>query len=317
MNKLSHILINEQKLVRILKQGIKNQYLLASGDWVTKDQIDIIETVCPVCSEPRELAKLHKYNRDKASLCAVCKSVGERNPFYGKKHSKQTIQLILNNRRSYKGSENPFHGKTHSDKTKTQLSQQLKGKMIGQSNPFYGKKHSAETVSRIQQGRKKWLAQLTPEDKKKLSKKLSDAQKKIQQHDPIRYKQMKAKGGKAAALAPAKYKINNIEQQVKKVLSEIDSEFEYSVILGGHQYDFGHKNKRILVEVQGDYWHGNPRIYSEEQLNYIQKANAKRDIKKKSFAEQHRFHIFYIWEQDILNNNFKSLEPIKEHFDEI
>ena len=65
---------------------------------------------------------------------------------------------------------------------------------------------------------------------------------------------------------------------------------KFSVILGYYQYDFGFKNNRILLEVQGDYWHGNPVLFNEDgssnkrMLNEIQKnkiRNCKKNLKKK------------------------------------
>lgn len=53
------------------------------------------------------------------------------------------------------------------------------------------------------------------------------------------------------------------------------------------QYDFIIRHRRILIEVQGDYWHGHPDMYNEDgsngkkKLNNIQINNIKRDKLKK------------------------------------
>jgi hypothetical protein len=46
------------------------------------------------------------------------------------------------------GDKNPFYGKKHSDITKKKISEKSKQR-IGEKNPFYGKKHSEETKIRI------------------------------------------------------------------------------------------------------------------------------------------------------------------------
>jgi len=53
---------------------------------------------------------------------------------------------------------NAFKGKHHSAKTKRLLSQQRKGKMVGEDNPFYGKHHSTETKRLISESNKGKLA---------------------------------------------------------------------------------------------------------------------------------------------------------------
>lgn len=72
---------------------------------------------------------------------------GERNPFRGKKHSKETrdrlSQIIKNNFRSGKV-KHPMLGKHLSAEAKNIISQKLKGRFVGSKNPFYGKTHSPE-----------------------------------------------------------------------------------------------------------------------------------------------------------------------------
>lgn len=52
-----------------------------------------------------------------------------------------------------KGERNHFYGKKHSQETKLRISQANKEKMSGESNPFYGRKHTLETKERM---RKAW-----------------------------------------------------------------------------------------------------------------------------------------------------------------
>ena len=92
---------------------------------------------------------------------------------------------------------------------------------------------------------------------------------------------------------------------------ELGLDLEYSVILDYKQFDFGSRKHRILLEVQGDYWHGNPKIYKKTKLNQTQKNNMKRDKDKIKFAQKHGMKLYHIWESDIRSHNFSILEDIK------
>lgn len=52
------------------------------------------------------------------------------------------------------GERNAFFGKKHSDATKKKISISRIGKVVGSKNPFFGKKHSDETRAIISQKRK-------------------------------------------------------------------------------------------------------------------------------------------------------------------
>lgn len=63
-------------------------------------------------------------------------------------------------------------------------------------------------------------------------------------------------------------------------------------------YDFCYKNK--IIEFNGDYWHGNPQVYTGDQINKTTKEKYKdvwaRDKYKKSVAERYGYKVLYIWE---------------------
>jgi G:T-mismatch repair DNA endonuclease (very short patch repair protein) len=60
-------------------------------------------------------------------------------------------------------------------------------------------------------------------------------------------------------------------------------------------------DSQIIVEVQGDYWHGNHRLFNKEDLNNIQKDKIERDKKKFEFAYEKGYTVIEIWEMDIYN----------------
>lgn len=63
----------------------------------------------------------------------------------------------------------------------------------------------------------------------------------------------------------------------------------------------------ILVEIQGDYWHGNPLIYAKEELNETQRIHKKRDAKKAQWAEDNDFMLIEFWEHEIREYGARAL----------
>jgi len=88
---------------------------------------------------------------------------------------------------------------------------------------------------------------------------------------------MKSHGGIAAKNKACNYKMNNLETKMANFLDDHKIEYDFSCIMGHgekcFQYDFIVHKKRILIEVQGDYWHGNPNQYNEDGSNGKRKLN--------------------------------------------
>jgi G:T-mismatch repair DNA endonuclease (very short patch repair protein) len=74
-------------------------------------------------------------------------------------------------------------------------------------------------------------------------------------------------------------------------------------------YDFILWDYNLLLEVDGDYWHANPKIYSI--LNEAQSKNVKNDKFKERLAKDRGFLIFRIWESEIPEKFEKLLELLK------
>ena len=58
----------------------------------------------------------------------------------------------------------------------------------------------------------------------------------------------------------------------------------------------------FLIEVQGSYWHSDPRLFNENKLNRIQKHNKFVDFLKAKWCEKKGIPLVYVWEEDIRNN---------------
>lgn len=185
-------------------------------------------------------------------------------------------------------------GIPHSEETKILISQKIKQNYIddpslkdkvrhvGKQNHMYGKHHSEET-----------------------RKKISETLKKRYSND-LNLKEMLRLNGAKSMLSQNR-KRPKTELEVQKFLYSKGIEFQDNYIIKYYEYDFFVPQYNILIEVQGDYWHANPEIYSEKKLLLHQKEKRIRDIQKRTFAENMGFQLIEIWEKDIKNGNFDVL----------
>ena len=177
----------------------------------------------------------------------------------------------------------------------------------GKNNPFYKKTHSKESINKIIRGNE--IARMNPEFVKSHSIACSNAQQKLRDKNPMAYSEMKRKAGIISHKNQHRYKMNKPERKFADFLELNKIEYEYSPIMSKFQYDFKIKDKRILIEIDGDYWHGNPKFYTnndikgKRKLNQIQIDKQINDRKKEQFAEHHRFKLIRIWESDLSNSN--------------
>jgi very-short-patch-repair endonuclease len=150
---------------------------------------------------------------------------------------------------------------------------------------------------------------MSVEERESISRKQRDGHRRRYEQDPESYIQGKRNGGKAAASISGKYKINQLERFFLDAATEAGIDIEYSVILDKKQYDFGNKDKRLLIEINGDFWHGNPLIYPV--LSERQMATQEKDRIKKEFAESHGFRVLSFWESDIRNQIDRVMSEVK------
>jgi hypothetical protein len=97
---------------------------------------------------------------------------------------------------------------------------------------------------------------------------------------------------------------SKLEERIAYLLTMLNIPFERQKFIGGKSFDFCIQNNYIL-EVNGDFWHANPLLYTEECiLNYPDRTVLAKDIWekdrcKKKLAEKYGYVVDYIWEYDI------------------
>jgi len=102
------------------------------------------------------------------------------------------------------------------------------------------------------------------------------------------------------------------ERFAKDFLDKLGVEYQYQYYASDikRYYDFYLVNERVLIEVDGDFYHGYGKLY--EQMSPMQKKNNRVDNIKNEWAAMHSIPLLRIWEHDINNNPQKVMEVLKE-----
>ena len=112
-----------------------------------------------------------------------------------------------------------------------------------------------------------------------------------------------------------KYGTSKLEDKfAKEFLDKLnipyERQFEAKEI--GRFYDFKIGN-RILIEVDGDYYHGKGKVFEEKSP--MQKHNEMVDGIKNKWAVEHNYLLYRVWESDIINNGTQVMKELKEILD--
>lgn len=94
----------------------------------------------------------------------------------------------------------------------------------------------------------------------------------------------------------------------------VDYVYQYKAVSIGRYFDFRlfpDKHGPVL-EVQGTYWHADPRIYEEKDLNKTQRWDRKVDEIKKKWCKRNGVPIIYVWEEDINKHPTMVMGYLKE-----
>lgn len=107
---------------------------------------------------------------------------------------------------------------------------------------------------------------------------------------------------------------SNMETSIEKIIKDIlvgqkiKFKKNFHIFINDKEYkifDFYLPEHNMLIEADGDYWHGNPEYFSV--LNEIQTINKQNDKFKESLAKQEGYLLIRFWENQIKNINFKSI----------
>lgn len=86
-------------------------------------------------------------------------------------------------------------------------------------------------------------------------------------------------------------------------------ECKHSYIFDFYEIDIAIPDKKIAIEIDGDYWHGNPNFYPKLSVRQLRRQSS--DKKKDKFLKKHGWSVLRFWETDIKNNTSSCIEKIK------
>lgn len=98
----------------------------------------------------------------------------------------------------------------------------------------------------------------------------------------------------------------SLERNFGKLLADMGLDFNVQYPLpsrgpkgkrSSKAYDFCVPRHNLLIETNGDYWHGNPGMYTV--FDSTQEKSKRRDAHKKELAIDHGFKILFVWEKDL------------------
>jgi G:T-mismatch repair DNA endonuclease (very short patch repair protein) len=268
---------DSMEITKFERVGKNNLAHLQNGEKILSGSLGKIQIECTKCGSLHDIGFRSALLKTEY-VCQSCNKKGADNPFYGKTHTEEVKKEHSNFMKGrYVGENNPFYGKTHTEETKKILRQKCAN--YGKDNGFYGKTHTDE-----------------------FKEKHSVFMKTIGKRPKEYYSSM---GVSSVNKKPKKTKI---EKTTEKKLQELGINFKYNFILENKaQYDFI-INDKILLEVHGDFWHGNPILY--ERLTERQEYKRQRDIEKKKLAEEYGYKYIVIWESQIKQNDWGILNEI-------
>jgi len=98
---------------------------------------------------------------------------------------------------------------------------------------------------------------------------------------------------------------SSLETRIGQVLDKMQISYERQFWINRKSYDFRLSKTRVIIEVQGDFWHANPLIYTETDiLNFGSNTLTagelwQKDLEKLNNAVKYSYKIIYFWELEI------------------
>lgn len=159
-------------LANAIRRYGKENFSVEILDWAeSKEELDELEKYYIALFDAVESDRFYNIQAGGGSW-EVGQLAGEKNPFYGRTHTKESIEKMKAHLPDTHGSNNPNYGNYWSHEQKERARQFALGRYSGENNPMYGKHPTEEVKQRISQlntGRKH-----TEESKKLLSVKLKN-----------------------------------------------------------------------------------------------------------------------------------------------
>ena len=214
-------------------------------------------------------------------------------------------ECLSKHRRTLPG---PNTGNKATLETRKKLSMSHKGQRAWNA----GMKMSDEfckTLSQNHRSKRGIVIKHTDKTKQKLSK---IAKKRAQQPDYVNPMAGKTHSSESIAKIIQKRSSTTLELLAKKILLDAGYSITHQFFINDgktYAYDFKLNELPILIEMDGDYWHGGPGT-----KKHFYKVNAvkKNDAIKQDVAKRRGYHLIRVWESEMKRNPQILLDRIRE-----
>lgn len=246
-------------------------------------------------------------------LCRVCnKIIRDRKGFnvHLKIHNIKFVDYVEKNRDQFSNwIDCAICGKLTKQKTtcSKKCDKEYRKTLVGEKAIRYGTKLSDETINKISIANKKWLStkENHPFFGKHLSKEHSAKISKTRREKKIAVGKNNGMYGKTHSPETIKKifsyrKMNKIEKLVADYLDSRNIEYYFQFFITENKicksYDFKIKNKPIIIEVDGDFWHGGPA--TNKYWKDVDKVKINDKLKEK-IANNRGYKIIRFWQSDL------------------
>lgn len=285
-------------------------------DWKTREQI---LSLYNEGYSPTQIARLFEYEVGFENICANCSTFFGKKPRTFKVFSSFSIQIFSNRLSSllpYSKKFRDIHLSkpqwwkirfSHLDKSEDEVKEiarlQLvnwqketceKRKKTGTYNPIYTIDYWANLSEEPQKSIEKYKKEISPRCVEFWLKKgydINEAKKRISNV---------CRAGAHAALNSVYGKCSSkLETRIYELLN--DRTIGRQLFLGKYAFDFYKKETKKIVEINGTYWHADPRIYqnlSDKLVHGSVLEIREKDEKKQSYAKSRGWEVLVIWELD-------------------
>lgn len=187
-------------------------------------------------------------------------------------------------------------------------SEKAKTARLGPGNPMYGKKpwnKGTKGHPAMLAGMKK--KQTWYKTSNETRQKMSESAKKrlVHGHNMPHSEETKQKLRESTLRAIARGAFKQTQttpmRYFAQYLKEQNIEFECEKIVSHWAFDFYLPLYDTYIEIDGDYFHSNPKFYPNGPTTKTQKINQSRDYAKNKYCQTNNIKLIRFWENDILN----------------
>ncbi len=197
-------------------------------------------------------------------------------------------------------------GKKQTEETKIKISESNKGRNLGKTfEEQFGEEKSKKIKEKMKKNHKGLLGKHHSEETKS---KLSIVHKGIKHTEEAIEKIKKARLNQIFPKKDTSIEIK-IQNFLKLLGIEFFTHFYIKEIEHKYRCDIFIPSMKLVIEADGDYWHANPKIYSEEILNEKQKWKREMDELRTQELIEKGFKVLRLWEFEIKEmdiNNFQN-----------